>query len=144
MEPRKRRSAMKPTSEAARRWAESLRLEVEQWPAVTVKKAFGMVMVYRREVVFAALPATRALFEEDAILIKFARETPALVKKIAAEKRFAAGTMEQQGNETRREEQRGKKKPGEGRKWRIYLLREERDARESVEWLARAYKLAGN
>ena len=134
MEPKQRRSAMKPTSEAAQRWAESLRHELEQWPGITVKRAFGMVMVYRGEVVFAALPATRALFEEDAILIKFARESPGLLKKIAAEKRFAAGTMQD----------RGKKKQGEGRKWRIYLLREERDAREAVEWLARAYKLAGN
>jgi hypothetical protein len=125
---------MKPTSEAAQRWAEALRTELEQWPAVVVKRAFGMVMVYRGDVVFAALPATRALFEEDALLIKFARETPALIKRIAAEKRFAAGTMQE----------RGKKKQGEGRKWRIYLLREERDARDAVEWLARAYELAGN
>ena len=89
-------------------------------------------MVYREATVFAALPVTRALFEEDAILIKFVRENPALLKKIAAEKRFAAGTMQE----------RGRKKQGEGRKWRIYLLREERDAREAVEWLARAYQLA--
>jgi TPR repeat protein len=134
MEPKKRRAAMKPTSDRARRWGESLRVELEQWPGVSVKRAFGMIMVYRGEVVFAALPGTRALFEEDAVLIKFAKETPALLKKIAAEACFAAGTMQQ----------RGKKKQGEGRKWRIFLLREERDAREAVEWLARAYKLARN
>jgi len=134
MEPKNRRSAMKPTSERAQRWAESLRVELEQWAEVTVKRAFGMVMVYRGGIVFGALPGTRALFEEDAVLIKFAKETPALLKKIAAEGCFAAGTMQQ----------RGKKKQGEGRKWRIFLLREERDAREAVEWLARAYELARN
>ncbi len=128
-----RRSMMKTTSDSARRWADAMRQEMEQWPAVVVKRAFGMTLIYRGKVVFAALPGTRALYEEDAVLIKFARETPALAKRIAAEKRFAAGTM-QQG--------RGGKKPGEGRKWRIYLLREERDAREVVEWLARAYELA--
>jgi hypothetical protein len=133
MEPKQRRAVMKPTSEAARRWAESLRSELEQWPGVSVKRAFGMVMVYRADVVFAALPGTRALFEQDALLIKFVRETPALLKQIAAEKCFAAGTMQQRGKH---------KKGGEGRKWHIYLLREERDARESVEWLARAYELA--
>lgn len=134
MEPKQRRPAMKPTSEAAQRWAETVRGELEQSPGVTVKRAFGMVMVYRKGIVFAALPGTRALFEEDAILIKFCRETSALLKKIAVEKRFAAGTMQQ----------RGKKKQGEGRKWRIYLLREERDTRDVIEWLARAYQLAGN
>ena len=129
------RRAMKPTSEAAQRWAEELRLEIEQWPGVAVKRAFGMVLVYRGERVFAALPGTRALYEEDALLIKFARETPALAKRIAAEKRFASGTMQQRGDSK-------KNTKGEGRKWRIYLLREERDARDAVEWLARAYNAA--
>jgi len=132
MAEKRRRSPMKPTSEAAQRWAETLRAEVEQWPQVVVKRAFGMVMLYRAGVVFASLPGSRALFEQDAILIKFARESPTLLKRIAAENSFAAGTMQD----------RGKKKQGEGRKWRIYLLREERDAREAVEWLARAYELA--
>ena len=136
MEGKPQRSMMKPTSEAARRWAAGLRAELEQWPGVALKRAFGMMLVYRRDVVFAALPGTRALFEEDAILIKFARETPALAKRIAAARCFAAGTMEQRGKER-------KKKQGEGRKWRIYLLREERDAREAVEWLAHAYEIAG-
>lgn len=136
MERSPRRAMMKPTSESARRWADELRLEMEQWPGVAVKRAFGMALIYRGETVFAALPGTRALYEEDALLIKFARETTALAKRIAAEKRFAPGTMQQRGSS-------GKNKKGEGRKWRIFLLREERDARDSVEWLARAYQVAG-
>jgi hypothetical protein len=135
LEGKPQRSTMKPTSEAARRWADGLRAEVEQWPGVVLKRAFGMTLVYRRNVVFAALPGTRALFEEDAILIKFVRETAVLAKRIAAARCFTAGSMEQQLRER-------KKKQGEGRKWRIYLLREERDAREAVEWLARAYEIA--
>lgn len=133
MEQKPRHRVMKITSASAKRWAEALQEELEQWPGVVVKRAFGMVLIYRGDVVFAALPGSRALFEEDAILIKFAVETPALAKRIAQEKRFAAGTMQD----------RGKKKQGEGRKWRIYLLREERDARDAVEWLAKAYELAG-
>jgi hypothetical protein len=132
MEQKRRRSAMKPASEEAQRWTYALRVELEQWPGVLAKQAFGMVIAYRGAIVYAALPATRSLFEEDTILIKFVRESPALLKKIASEKRFAAGTMQD----------RGKKKQGEGRKWRIYLFREERDTREAVEWLARAYQLA--
>ena len=135
MEAKPKRAVMKPTSDAARRWADELRTELEQWPGVELKRAFGMMLAYRRGVVFAALPGTRALFEEDAILIKFARETPALAKLIAADRRFATGSIERQG--------RNQKRQGEGRKWRIYLLREERDARDAVEWLARAYEVAG-
>lgn len=131
MEETPKRKMMKPASEAARRWAEVLRQEMEQWPGVTLKRAFGMILAYRGDTVFAGLPRTRALYEEDAILIKFASETPTLARRIAAERCFA-GTMQE----------RGKKKQGEGRKWRVYLLREERDAREAVEWLAKAYELA--
>jgi hypothetical protein len=130
------RSTMKPTSEAARRWADGLRAEVERWPGVVLKRAFGMTLVYRGDVVFGALPGTRALFEDDAILIKFVRETAALAKRIATARCFTAGTIEQQGRKR-------KKTQGEGRKWQIYLLREDRDAREAVEWLARAYEIAG-
>jgi len=135
VEAKPKRAVMKPTSDAARRWADELRTELEQWPGVELKRAFGMMLAYRRGVVFAALPGTRALFEEDAILIKFARETPALAKLIAADRRFATGSIERQG--------RNQKRQGEGRKWRIYLLREERDARDAVEWLARAYEVTG-
>lgn len=105
---------------------------MEVWPGATAKKAFGMVLVYRGEAVFAALPGTRALYEVDAILIKFGRQTPALAKRISADSRFAGGTMQD----------RGKKKQGEGQKWRIFLLRDDRDARDAVEWLARAYDSA--
>lgn len=129
-----RRAAMKPTSAAAQRWAEGLREELEQWPGVSAKRAFGMLLMYRDETVFAALPGTRALYEEDAILIKFHRETPTLKKRIENDKRFTPGTMQQ----------RGKKKQGEGRKWWIYLLRDERDVRDAVEWLAHAFELAKN
>lgn len=135
MEGKPQRSMMKPTSEAARRWADGLRAELERWPGVVLKRAFGMMLVYRGDVVFAALPGTRALFEEDAILIKFVRETAALAKRIEVARCFAAGPIGQQGSKQ-------KKSQGEGRKWRIYLLREERDAREAVEWLARAYEIA--
>ena len=136
LEGKPQRSMMKPTSEAARRWADGLRAEVEQWPGVVLKRAFGMMLVYRGDVVFGALPGTRALFEDDAILIKFVRETAALAKRIAEARCFAGGTMEQQGRKR-------KKTQGEGRKWQIYWLREDRDAREAVEWLARAYEIAG-
>ena len=42
--------------------------------------------------------------------LQAARETPALALRIAAERCFAGGSMQE----------RGKKKHGEGRKWRVY------------------------
>jgi hypothetical protein len=70
MEQKRKREKMRLTSEVMRGWAEGLRREVEDWPGVTLKSAFGMTLVYRSSVVFAALPGTRALYEEDAILVE--------------------------------------------------------------------------
>ncbi len=92
-------------------------------------------MVYRNGVVFAALPRTKALYEEDAILMKFATEPAALARRIAGESRFAAGTMEQQHG-------RKSKEAGEGRHWRIFRMREERDVHGAIEWLTAAYRVA--
>lgn len=132
MDDQQKRIRMKTVSEPMRAWAEALHREVESWPGVTLKPAFGMIMVYRKGVVFAALPRTRALFEDDAILLKFNRETPALLKRIAAEPRFTPGTMEQRHD--------NKKKGGEGRHWRIFLLRSDPDVHIAIEWLAQAYQ----
>jgi hypothetical protein len=134
MEDKQKRIRMKAVSEAMRGWTEALRRELESWPGVTLKNAFGMWMVYRKDVVFAALPRTRALFEDDAILLKFNRETPAQIKRIAAEPRFTSGTMEQR--------HQNKRKGGEGRRWRIFLMRADADMHMAIEWLAEAYRVA--
>lgn len=134
MDEQQKRIRMKAVSEAMRAWAESLRREAESWPGVTLKSAFGMWMVYRKGTVFAALPRTRALFEDDAILLKFNRETPALLKRIAAEPRFIAGTMEQR--------HQNRKKGGEGRRWRIFLMRSDSDVHTAIHWLSEAYRSA--
>jgi hypothetical protein len=133
---KRQRAPMKATSEAMRRWSEALGREVEGWPGVTVKAAFGMTLVYRNGVVFTALPRTRALYEEDAILLKFHAEPKALVTRMTAEERFAAGTMERRrGART--------KSTGEGHKWKIFLMREDADVHAAIEWLAEAYRVAG-
>ena len=134
MDDQQKRIRMKAVSEAMRAWTEALRREVESWPGVTVKSAFGMGMVYRKGVVFAALPRTRALFEDDAILLKFNRETPALNQRIAAEPRFTPGTMEQR--------HQNKKRGGEGSHWRIFLMRADADVHIAIEWLSEACRLA--
>lgn len=133
----RKRAPMKPTSEAMRGWAEALCHEVEGWPGVTVKKAFGMTLVYRSGVVFAALPGTRALYVEDAILLKFNNETPALTRRMAVETRFSAGTMDQGGATL-------EKRKGESRKWRIFLMMDLSDFHLAVEWLAEAYRVGRN
>jgi hypothetical protein len=131
VEEKKKRTAMKPTSEAMRGWAEALAGEVGQWQGVTLRSAFGMSLVYRSGVVFAALPKTRALYEEDAILIKFISDPAAIAKRIAGEPRFV-GTMEQRMTKKH-------KKVGESKRWRILRIREDADVHAAIEWMAEAY-----
>ena len=118
-------------SGTARAGAEGLRHELEQWPGVRVSRGFGMVLVFRGEAVFAALPGTRMLHAENAIMLKFQREKPALAKRIAGDHRFVPGILE------------SSRRPGsEGRKWRFFLLRENSDVHGAIEWLAEAYRIA--
>ncbi len=137
MDQAQKRPKMKEPSEAMRGWAEALAVEIEGWPGVTLQRAFGMKLIRRSGVVFAALPSTRALYAKDAILLKFVKESPALAKRISAEPRFAMGTMEQRRTTTR-------KASGEGRKWRIFTMREDGDVHAAIEWMAEAYRLAGS
>lgn len=126
-----KRSAMKPASDRMRILAESLRAELEQWPGVTVKRAFGMMLVYRGKTIFGALPDTKAIYHEDAIMLKFAEEKPALIKRIAGDPHFVSATLAT-----------GRSSKSEGRKWRFFLIREDRDVHAAIDWLAQAYQLA--
>lgn len=133
MAEKQKRSPMKPVTETARQWAEALRGELEQWPGVSVRRSFGMKLVYRGEIIFAALPDTRALYAEDAIMLKFHSETPALAKRMAAEAHFASATLASTRNAS-----------GEGRKWRFFMLRGDKDVHTAIEWLAEAYRAASH
>ena len=95
-----------------------------------LKRAFGMTLAYRKEVLFAALPGSRALHEQDAIMVKFVREQASLAARIHAELRDASANPNRM--------------PGrEGRKWRFFLMREDADVHRAIEWMAEAYRLAG-
>jgi len=131
MTDKQKRSPMKPVSESARQWGEALRAELEQWPAVRVQRSFGMTLVYRGDTVFAALPATRALYAEDAIMLKFQEETPALARRMEAGGHFVAATIAS-----------SRKAKSEGRKWRFFVLRGDADVHAAIEWLGEAYRLA--
>src|SRR3954462_15494773 len=116
MEPSRTRPVFQAPSGTMRAWAEALRVEVEQWPAVRITRSFGMMLVYRGEMVFAALPGTRMLHSENAIMLKFQQETPTLVWRIETDAHFVPGTLAS-----------SHKAQGEGRKWRFFVLRSNPD-----------------
>ena len=137
-------------SESMRGWAEALRSELEQWPKVVCKQAFGMTMVYRGAIIFAALPETRALVDGDSILLKFHGISPAIARRMASDAHFAGGTMEG-ASETRKSGMQksgirksgARESKGEGHKWHIYRMSEDADVHRAIEWLSEAYGVAG-
>ena len=66
----KKRPAFTPVSEEMRRRSALLAAEVLRWPGTRAGKMFGMQSLYRGEVIFAALPGTRGLWEPNAIMVK--------------------------------------------------------------------------
>lgn len=126
-----KRNPMKPATERIRALSEGLRSELERWSGVTLKRAFGMTLAYRGKAVFAAFPDTKAIYHEDAIMLKFAEEKPALVNRMATDSHFISAAMAT-----------GTKSRSEGRKWRFFLIRDDSDVHAALEWLAEAYELA--
>ena len=127
----RKRSPMRSSPEQMRILAEALRAEVEQWPDVTVKRSFGMMLAYRGKTVFAALPHTKAIYREDAIMLKFVEERPALVKRLESDPHFISAAQAT-----------GRSAKSEGRKWHFFLVRNAADVHAALEWLAEAFKLA--
>ena len=126
-----RRSPMKPATERIRVLSERLSAELDQWPGVIMKRAFGMSLAYRGKVIFGALPDTKAIYHEDAIMLKFAEEKPALIKRMEADTHFLSASRAT-----------GRSSKSEGRKWRFFLIRDDKDVHAALEWLAEAYELA--
>jgi hypothetical protein len=97
------------------RWCTSLAEEIVTWPKVMGKPMFGMTGFYRGERIFAAVPKTRAADTERSILIKLPGvRSPRLS---------------------------GASGPGSG--WVTFELHDEGDVSEALEWIGKAYEIAG-
>lgn len=102
-------------------WAAALGEELSTWPQVTVRPMFGMTVYYRKGVVFAALPRTRAFETPSSIAFKLYRKTPQIRKKLAADSRIDAASAEQA-------------------RWIALELRDEKDLAGALRWFELAYR----
>jgi len=57
-------------SDEMKRHAALLEAELKRWPGVRTSRMFGMISVYRKDVIFALLPATRSLWSPNSIMVK--------------------------------------------------------------------------
>lgn len=99
-----------------------LQHELSTWPHVTSRPMFGLIGFYRKGVIFAALPRSRALSNPSSFIFKFDPMPPALLRLAKKDSRI---TGERQLA---------------GAKWHRFELNSEEDIRDAIWWLNQAYE----
>jgi hypothetical protein len=97
------------------RWCAQLEGEVLAWPHVSSRPMFGLLGLYRRKKIFAALPRTRAVETPFSLLVKLPRRR---------HDRLRSGS-------------------GPGAAWVTFTMDSEVDISEALHWLGQAYEQAG-
>lgn len=116
------RPKLLPVTEETRRWSTLLESELLSWPEVIAKRMFGFRALYRGKRIFAALPHSRGLGLNAAILLKFAPTPLVLLKRAESDSLLKGNT------------------PGSG--WFSFALNSDTDLRGALEWLNRSYESA--
>lgn len=110
-----------PLSDEMKQLCALLTQELTTWGQVEVRKMFGMTSFYRRDVIFAAVPASKAFFSPNSIIFKLQTPTEGLRQKLKADARV---------NMTF----------GIGQKWYGYELASSADINGALEWLDEAFR----
>jgi len=97
------------------RWCAQLEEEVLAWPQVSSRPMFGLLGLYRRRKIFAALPRTRAVETPFSLLLKLPHRR---------HDRLQSGS-------------------GPGAAWVTFTMDSEVDISEALRWLEQAYAQAG-
>ena len=113
---------MPPISEEMKQWSAMLGQELGGWPQVTSRPMFGMLGLYRRKKIFAALPVTRAVKTANSFIFRFSPMPPDLMKRAVKEPRIDTD----------------RKIPGA--RWFSYEVGSTADLRDALWWLNQAYK----
>ena len=109
-------------SEQIKEWSAALGKELSTWPQVTARSMFGMMVYYRKGVVFAALPRTRSFETPSSIAFKLHRKTAKIKKMLAADSRIDPSSAET------------------GR-WIALELRNDKDLGDALQWFELAYSV---
>jgi hypothetical protein len=98
--------------------------ELRTWPSVKSRAMFGMLGYYRDDVVFAALPVTRAIGSANAIIFKIKAMSEAQTDRASHDLRLGTGTNIK------------------AQRWHSFEIHSEDDLRDALWWLGQAYESA--
>lgn len=104
-----------------KQWSALLEAEISQWPAVTTRRMFGMLGIYRKGKIFAALPRTRCFETPRSVAFKLVEKTPQTVKRLQSDPRISSA-WEQDS------------------KWISYEVHSGEDLKDALKWFDLAYR----
>jgi len=108
-------------SEEVRAWSAALEAEALTWPSVSRRPMFGLIGLYRKDQIFAALPRRRCLGLPNSLAFKLEKASTPVIAKIEREPRIQTTIMK-------------------ARRWYLFELSSAADLRDALEWLHQAYK----
>jgi predicted DNA-binding protein (MmcQ/YjbR family) len=121
---KKPRPKLPTVSEQMKAWSAALAAESRTWPAVTFRPMFGFTALYHRKHIFAVLPLTRGIESANSLAFKFPAPSPRLLARLRKEPRIHSTIMQKSH-------------------WFTFELSSDRDLRDALDWLSRAYEAAG-
>ena len=118
------RPKLPPVSEEMKGWSAALEAELADWPRVSVRVMFGFKALYRGKRIFAVLPRTRGMGTANSLAFKLEDAGPRVLARLRREPRIQTTMMQ-------------------AKRWFVFELSSDRDLRDALGWLERAYEAAG-
>lgn len=104
-------------------WSAALAGEIADWPQVELRSFFGFTALYRSNLIFAALPRTRAMGTSNSLAFKLESAGPKIQARLEKDPRMGF-TLIQRKN------------------WYTFELSSDADLHDALDWLALAYEAA--
>jgi TfoX/Sxy family transcriptional regulator of competence genes len=120
----RQREQLPPVSEQMKAWSAALAAELREWPQVTQKSFFGFTALYRGKTMFGLLPRTRSIFKGNAVAFRINAASGNLQSRMDKDPRLAAFDKDKA-------------------RWFTFELCSDRDLHEALEYIAKAFELAG-
>ena len=108
-------------SEEMKHWSALLEAELSTWSAVTTRRMFGGLALYRKGKIFALLPRTRCFETPHSVAFKLATKTPQLTRQLRADSRIP---------DSRKDDAN----------WISYEVRSAEDLKDALKWFDLAYR----
>ena len=117
------RPKLPPISEEMKAWSAALEAELADWPRVSARAMFGFKALYRGKRIFAVLPRTRGMGTANSLAFKLEDAAPRVLVRLRKDSRIQTTIMQ-------------------ARRWFVFELSSDRDLKDALDWLGRAYEAA--